>query len=750
MPELGTIIGLIGGKTKSLKSAIMTIGGVTPEQYGAKGDGTTDDSAAVQDACDAGYEVRFASNKTYYLASPVTIDHDCHLIGGENTVIKTKTPTGGTVDNGIVISGTLKKTTTLTSDYVSDSTSSENAGNRFKLTDMTGINAGDIMIITATDQHFSYNRPYYYMGGTLLIAEVVDGYLYTADTMPWDIENTANVSVRIYDAPVASVENLRFESDLDSSGSYKYPINLYQCKNSSVKNCTIKNMDNGLNIHECVNTLVDCVSLAYTPGMSGNTDHYGIAIYACNNTTISRVLGECANSCVDLSGNTPNMNTLITRSCLYGSNRVQGIGMHENAYNTVVTDSVIGGMIGYGTLIIERCRFVCRNRQSDSGVALTYRGDYDEKYSKLTIKDCTIEGEDLAVAIAKPSVSSPVQAYNHVVGEVYIENVTGGYLQYIPTSDSTILSNTIRKLIIKNWTNVKEIYHTSGSIIDYMLLENCQINHRFWINAHNYTFCFDGIGFLRLKNESPKQDRLYVDLKKNGGRYLLASGVPVSVSSSNSDAHYVICGNNIASNDATDYDAGSVSGSVGGALTRTHNSYRENDLSVNGNGQVVITNSSGSVCSFFLKCMVYVAEQSNAVISMKVKNTGSVSGVKCRPSIAVLDADTLLVTGISQATATEATSQGASVSHNRSVPANSFVQFYIYFNNPVNGAETTLEELSMTLTPEELPVPTYEEYQGDSITGNGTIYSVNGANNLMCSNNVFNANFKVDYVSNPV
>ena len=54
---------------------------VTPEEYGAVGDGVTDDSQAVQDACDAGYAVYFASGKTYYLASTVTIDHDCHLFG---------------------------------------------------------------------------------------------------------------------------------------------------------------------------------------------------------------------------------------------------------------------------------------------------------------------------------------------------------------------------------------------------------------------------------------------------------------------------------------------------------------------------------------------------------------------------------------------------------------------------------------------------------------------------------------------
>lgn len=42
---------------------------VTPEQYGAKGDGVTDDSAAIQKAVDSGKDVVFDSSKTYFIAA---------------------------------------------------------------------------------------------------------------------------------------------------------------------------------------------------------------------------------------------------------------------------------------------------------------------------------------------------------------------------------------------------------------------------------------------------------------------------------------------------------------------------------------------------------------------------------------------------------------------------------------------------------------------------------------------------------
>jgi hypothetical protein len=186
-----------------------------------------------------------------------------------------------------------------------------------------------------------------------------DDYIYTSDTIPWDIENTNSVSVKIYSAPTVIIEDLHFESDLDSNGTYRYCIYLDHCKNSVVRNCHIREMDNGVCMNECINTLVDGISVAITPGIGEQLkDHYGIAVYSSSNTHITRVMSECANSCIDLSGTIPNINTYISHCNLFGSNRVDGLGMHENAYNTVVTDCVLGGVVGYGPMTIQRCRFV--------------------------------------------------------------------------------------------------------------------------------------------------------------------------------------------------------------------------------------------------------------------------------------------------------------------------------------------------------------------------------------------------------
>ena len=720
---------------------------VTPEDYGAVGDGETDDSQAVQDAVDAGYAVYFGSNKTYYLASTVTIDHDCHLFGGENTVIKTATPESGTAPNGIVVTGTLKKTTTLTGNYSAVGSSTDNAGNRFELTDMTGINIGDIMVITAEDQYYNYNRQYYYLGGTLMIADKDENYLYACDAMPWDIENTEDVSVKVYSAPVAIIENLNFVSDIDTSGSYHYCLMLDWCKNSTVKNCTISEMDNGMRIWECVNTEVDCVNISVTPPISGGDDHYGISIYSSSNTIISRITSEAANSCVDLSGHTPNMNTYFRNCMLFGSNRVDGLGMHENAYNTVIEDSVIGGMIGYGTVNVQRCRFVQRNKVSDSNVAITFRGSHNADWSRLIVEDCVFEGNNLQVNIAKPVTQTPIQAYNHIIGEIWIRNCVGGRMFYNAGTDATILSNTINRIIMDNWRDCYEFYHT-GNKIKSLLVNNCSFLFAPWCNKHADAFSTDGIENLRLMNMYPQEDKLFAEIGR-GDTYFLPKDVPIVFTTSNASDHFAVCGKNIISNIATDYAVGDVSGSAGSALTRTVNNNFSSAVSTNANDELVFTQPSGfsAATATYPKCMIYVPKRSRVRMSATLKNTGATNAAAWRPFICIVDAATMNITYRGNGTGQTATAEGVTVTHYRDVPANSFVFCYMYCNSPVKSSETTFSNFVANIMTDDFieDTVTFEKYDGSGRDGSGTLYSVDGINYIMANAaGSFTAKFKAN------
>ena len=715
----------------SVKGEIPSI---SPERFGAKGDGVTDDSAAIQAAVDAGYEICFKDNKTYYLASTVTINHDIRLIGGKNTVIKTKTPSGGTVNDGIVVAGTLKKTTTLTSNYSAKDATVANSRNRFKLADMTDIDVGDIMVITAEDQYYHYNREYYYLGGTLLIAEKDDEYLYTADAMPWDITNTEDVSVKVYSAPTAIIENLHFESDLDSVGTYHYCVMFDRCKNSVIRNCTISEMDNGFRAWECVNLLVDGLNVAKTPARVGTSDHYGVALYACNNSVISRVVGECANSCVDLSGHTPNMNTYIKHCCLLGSNRVDGLGMHENAYNTVIEDCVLGGMIGYGTVTVRNCRFIQRNKQPESDVAISFRGSHRPEFSRLIVENCIIEGDNLAIGVLSQYPQRPIQTYDNVISEIIIRDCVGGKFFIIHSANETVLSNTIQRIIIDNWQNCLEIYKTDTNTIESILVKNCSFIEKYWINKHNDAIFNNGIHYMRKINFNPQEDKLFVN-DEHGGQYYLESGDKIDFASSDASARCVVCGKNIVSNKPTDYAVGGVSGSVGNVINRTVNSNFSSSVSVNGDGEIVFTQPSNSTATnaIYPVCMMYVKNPSMLKASCKLKNTGGTDGASFRMVIAIIDAKTGLVTYRAEGSGSsaKATLDGAVVTHSRQVNADSIVMVYLYCYSAVAGSETTFADYVAELMPfDEIKDLAFEQYNGSTRIGDGSIDAVDGLNNI--------------------
>ena len=356
--------------------------------------------------------------------------------GGKNTVIKTQSVTENgttTLNKAFSISGTLKKTTTLTTDYTTaDSTA--NSGNQFTLTDMTGINVGDLLVITASDQYYSYAREYYYLGAVLLVSSIYNGHLYTSCDMPWDIENTANVSVNVYDAPEITIENLDFVSDLARVG-YAYFVSMSMCKNSTVRNCHMKDMWNGMMFYYCFNSHVDCVTVStgkYDNALS--VDSYGICLQSCTNSIIERVNSIAAQGCLEITGFIPSINTVIRNCNASGECRSIGIDMHENAYNTVIEDCTLGGLSLYGTCYVSRCRIIKNNRVGGE-FGITLRGSHNPAWAIYKIKDCEMfaKGNRAFISITRTRPQDPVQNFQNVFGSVEIENMSGGYLMIMPT-----------------------------------------------------------------------------------------------------------------------------------------------------------------------------------------------------------------------------------------------------------------------------------------------------------------------------
>ena len=725
---------------------------INVDDFGAVGDGITDDSSAVQRACNAGYDIYFNSNKTYYLASVITIDHDISLHGGKNTVIKTKTPTGGTVNEAFKVQGTLKKTTTLTSDYTSKEGNTDNCVNKFTFSDMTGIDIGDIFVIAAPDQYYNYARQYYYLGATLLVTDIFDGHIYSCMNMPWNIENTANVTVSVYSAPTATFENLHFVSDLDSRGHYNYCISLRYCKNSTIKNCSFNQIDDGIHLYYCINCNIDQVNLSkskYDNSLTG--DGYGICVYTCTNTIIEQVMATCAQHAITVTGYAPSINTYVKHCSLTSECRTPGLDTHESTYNLVIEDCTLGTASLNGTVEINRCRFINNKRASTNNLPIPIYGSHNPEWSKVHISNSIFDGT--YIDVSKPSPQSPVQSYNNVVGSIEIENCYGGSLYYNPATDSTILSNTIQKLIIKNWKNCTRITFNGNNRIDTLIISDSEFINDLFINdgTSSHGIITNNIGYLDFENKNPMVHKISIQKETYGMNVLLPENTSIQLSSTNVNAKYIITGKNIVSNNINDYDVGVVSGNTGENFSRAQaTGSGAPTISINSNNNLVATwkNNTGNY-SVYPIGMVYVEDISDFIVSATIKNTGTTSGASFRAGIAIVDCNTGKLTYRSVGSAATASAQGESITFTREVPSNSIVCPYLFCSSGVAYSETTFEDLVFSVASKFAPasIPNDEPYTAVRRTGDGTLYSLPGLNHIMSSEAIFNVSIQADYIN---
>ena len=743
---MGLTKAIIEKKTHALSAAVSR---VTPEQFGAKGDGVTDDSEAVQAACDAGYEVRFADNKTYYLADTVVIEHDCHLVGGKNSVIKMETPSGGSLNDGIVVRGTLKKTTTLTTDY-SASGNTDNCINKFTLTDMDGIQIGDIMVITAKDQYYSYARQYYYLGATLLVTDIYDGHIYTNIGMPFDITNTEDVSVKVYDAPTAIVEGLKFVADLDSGWNYRRCLSLNYNKNSIVSNCEMTEMDTGLYISECVNTLIEDVSLSkskYDNTLNG--DGYGVCIDSSTQTVVRRMNSLCAQACMSLGGTIPCIDTFVYNSNLNSECRAIGIDMHENSYNIMIEDCTVGGMSLYGTATVNRCRIVKNMRMSGSECSVLVRGSHDPDRAVFKFRDCIFN--DSFIYIGRPTVQNPIQSFANIIGMVEVVGCENGFVTYNPTTTTDVTSNTINELIIKNWKNCGYIYHTSGNKIKYLLIEDTDFTGAWFLTNYNDSLYTDGIEQIDMKNARTGTHKVFFDRDTRGESVVMPGKVQITVSSNNQNAKFVVCGSNLLSDNADDYFVGTVSGSVGGDPTRSPANVSYPNVTIDQDKNIIWTqgNNTSKYCLFPVG-MFYVKDNGVVSMSASLVNSGATDPETFYPYILIVNSKTGKVRERNNGSSKTASAGGTAISYERNVVPGDIVMCYYYCGGAVSGAVTTFENPKVTYTPYFAPAIVEEEYKANRRTGNGTLESVPGVNNIMCSEMIFNVKFGADLMNNPV
>ena len=734
-------------------------GVVSVADYGAVGDGVTDDSHAIQEAVNSNYDVYFESDRTYYLASEVTIKHDAYLHGGKNTVIKTVTPSDAIVNNGFNASGTLKYTTTLTTDYISESNGdSDNMSNRLTLADMSNVEIGDILVIKATDQYYSPTRRYYYLGATLLVTDIYEGHIYVHRNMPFDITLTNRVTVAVYSAPTIRISNLNFVSDTNAFGSehpdgYTALVQLSYCKNSTVTDCDFDHFKMGLKANNCVNTEFCNITLAKSryENTSGFGDGYAIAVYSSTHTTVRRVISLCAQNSIDFSGDVPCIDNYILQCDVGAECRPNGIGLHENSYNTVIEDCILSGCTLQGTVTLNRCQFV-RNARTNGYGSLSYYGLPNPKHARLRVSNCKFPiNAASSIYIQEQGYQDYVSSYDEVIDSVIIENCIGGSLTYNADIDSVVKSHTVNRMIIDNWKDCYEFYLTGEGLIKNLDIKDSTFLRPYAINKHTDAFYTDLIQNTFIHSDLPYKKELHVNLKDAyGARYTLPEKTKINVSSDDANAEFLVCGTNCASDSYEDYAVGAISAPVDGVLSMTPDATATGFLT-SSDRKLIYTIPAGYTTTrhIYPKGLLYAEEDEFMVftISAILKNTGGTSPCAFRPYIVLVDTKTDKVVYSGNGTYKEASADGTVVTHSRRCPKGCAAFWYLQNNVAVDGSETSIEQITATLTRYSQNPPEYTEYTGNKISGSGIIESVSGQNNIICTSGTFDVDFMADYAN---
>jgi hypothetical protein len=313
-------------------------------RYGATGDGSTDDSAALQNAIDAcegaEYPLVFEPNTSYAIATRLLTTGDIVIEGNGATLIPASSTNGFVVSPGADIAST-----TLSADAPINR-------NSITVTSATGFTAGALIkIVSNASWHINPDAESLYKG-ELHVVKTVSGTTVTLEGTLADNYDTGTETITV--TVLASAEctirdlNVIYASHTTATVG----MQLGQCISSLVENVTIDGgATQGLNITSCYNAVVtnsnfyrsNRVSLGYGIQINGS---YGTEVKGCN-------FLQCRRG-VDVSGAWPSRYSHIHNNNFDGHglqsdngenfDDASAFGGHETSEHTLFSNNVITHM----------------------------------------------------------------------------------------------------------------------------------------------------------------------------------------------------------------------------------------------------------------------------------------------------------------------------------------------------------------------------------------------------------------------
>ena len=244
--------------------SMITGAPVNVKDYGAVGDGSTDDTAAMQAAITAVATTGqglYVPAGTYKITSAMTSTGHLNMFGdGEKSIISFSSATLGT---GLTVSGSLTQIQNI---------SSASAGNlSLTFASAPSLSISDVFCIYSTDLWNSI-RSYYYSGEWCECRGTSGSTAYLSNPL-YDSYTAANVTVYKLNSKAVSFRDLRFVGGSNSQGLLKIQF----CDNPYLENVSAYNENyQAIEFDRCYRVYVSNSNI-YNKG-TGTLDDYGVVI----------------------------------------------------------------------------------------------------------------------------------------------------------------------------------------------------------------------------------------------------------------------------------------------------------------------------------------------------------------------------------------------------------------------------------------------------------------------------------------
>jgi len=318
---------------------------ITPEDFGAKGDGITNDSQAFRSAFATKKPIELKDGAKYLINSHIPIyDQDVYLMSkGKATIINNS---GETLFNFL---NNPKVTTSITGTVLNSS--------MYKITlpDASNVKAGDLLQIQSNAPWYYDPRPdgnggYSTYKGELHLVKSVSGNVVTLDTYFYDTY-AASETLTIYVTEQRRINMKNIDFELPTS-QYSVMMYLSKCFHPTFENIHIRNSQRaGIIIYEsyapqATNCFVDC----NIEDLSFIKTGYGIQEYGCVHGKYHHNHFVNCRRGIDISGEIPSRNGICDSNTFVSLGKsyvnvpgITGFGTHGGAEGIIFSNNIIDG-----------------------------------------------------------------------------------------------------------------------------------------------------------------------------------------------------------------------------------------------------------------------------------------------------------------------------------------------------------------------------------------------------------------------